>query len=213
MDPRTRLNVTLYVQYIACLIFINFDYTLSFITTGLVVTCNVWRKTWSLHYSVDDDSRLPRRYTVLIRTQMTIFWRSLVPPLSVSNSPNTIFRVLLFCKRRQQTSPKPQYLLTNQYGVVFHKTWTFITSAVQTSHSVDLLFGMVVFINLWRLDWTLYLLVPRCKPLPGGYKTQSDNSVYGNNRCLFWDPLKKTYKLILWAKRRIMEYQICWYVQ
>jgi len=52
-----------------------------------------------LHYSVDDNSRLPRRYTVPIRKQMTIFWKSFVPPLSVSSSPNTYFASTYILKK------------------------------------------------------------------------------------------------------------------
>jgi hypothetical protein len=43
----------------------------------------------------------------------------------------------------------------------------------------------------WNLTWIKTQSVPRRKnTLPLGYTNKTVNVVYGNNRCLFWDPHK-----------------------
>jgi hypothetical protein len=64
-------------------------------------------------------------------------------------------------------------------------------SAIHTKH-INTLCGQNVYLKTQS--------VPRSKHTLSSYKNQSVNFLYGNNRCLFWDP-HKTHKHSVWAER------------
>jgi len=68
-----------------------------------------------------------------------------------------------------------------------------VCSQIHTKH-INTLCGQNVECRTYRAVNTLLL----------GYKNQSVNVVYGNNRCLFWDS-HETHEYTVWAERTIVE--------
>ena len=121
-----------------------------------------------------------------------VYWSSSKVTLFLSDYNETWIFSTIFEKRSNRISRKSAEQFKSFNMLTVTAEWSVSAPAsrdvgcINEPHSTAYRTGMSAVWNWNLLNWEHpYFQLVLC-----GYKNQSVNAVYGNNRCLFWDPHK-----------------------